>query len=165
MLTKNKVRKLLLAIIVGVVSISAIFYFSRLPVGVADWFVPFKVVEPYVGPVEMKNEYSKVVSWNKVKLVYETEDGTFTVWATTDIGWNNVGAWGEEVDLLGGTGRYTGHYNEEEGVQMISFRLDKVEYAIDFKGSSLIPKEDLIEIANTIMVSKFALADLQEGWR
>jgi hypothetical protein len=156
MLNKKKISKLVMVAAAGFVSISAILYFTRLPVGMADWSVPFKVVEPYPGPVEIENEYSKIVSWNKVKLVYETEAGKFTVWATTDIGWKNASSWDEEVDLLGGTGHYTGRYNEEEAVQMISFRLNEVEYMIDFKGSSPIPKDDLVEMANTILVSQFS---------
>ena len=119
----------------------------------ADWFVPFNVVEPFYDVEDLDKQYSKVMSYNKVKLVYENQEGILTVWATSEIGWNKVSNWEEEVELLNGA---TGHYNENNLVQSISFRVDEVEYSIDYKGNEPIPKRDLIKIANSIVITKFA---------
>lgn len=138
---------------VGFILLSTIFHIIKLPVHMADWFVPFKVVEPFYDVADLDKQYSKVMGYNKVKLVYENQEGILTVWATSEIGWNKVANWEEEIELLNGA---TGYYNETNLVQSISFRVDEVEYSIDYIGNASIPKSDLIKIANSIVITKFA---------
>jgi hypothetical protein len=149
----NKFRRILTVFIVGYILLSTIFYIIKFPVHMADWFVPFNVVEPLYDNENLNKQYSKVISYNKVKLVYENQEGILTVWATSEIGWNKVSKWEEELELLNGA---TGHYNENNLVQSISFRVDEVEYSIDYKGNDPISKSDLIKIANSIVITKFA---------
>lgn len=149
----DKFRRILNLFIVGFILLGTIFYLIKLPVHMADWFVPFNVVEPLYDIENLNKPYSKVISYNKVKLVYENQEGILTVWATSEIGWNKVSNWDEEVELFNGA---TGHYNENGLFQSISFRVEAVEYSIDYKGNEPIPKRDLIKIANSIVITKFA---------
>jgi hypothetical protein len=138
---------------VGFILLGTIFHIIKLPVHMADWLVPFKVVEPFYDIEDLDKQYSKVMGYNKVKLVYENQEGILTVWATSEIGWNKVSNWEEEVELLNGA---TGYYNETNLFQSISFRVDEVEYSIDYKGNDPISKSDLIKIANSTVITKFA---------
>lgn len=139
-------RRILNNVFIGIILFSGIVYFMKLPVHMADWFVPFKVIEPYI-PFEVENSYSKIVGLDRVKLVYENEKESITVWATTEIGWNKVSSW-ETVQLRGATG----YYNETAEIQIISFQVDSVEYAIDYRGKEFMSKEELIKIANSIVI-------------
>lgn len=149
----NKFRKILTVFIGGFILLGTIFHIIKLPIHMADWFVPFSVVKPLYDIENLNKQYSKVISHNKVKLVYENQDGVLTVWATSEIGWNKVSNWDEEVELLNGA---IGHYNENDLVQSISFRVEEVEYSIDYKGNEPISKIDLINIANSIVITKYA---------
>ncbi|MGB2993806.1 MAG: hypothetical protein WBB47_14330 [Paenisporosarcina sp.] len=147
----NKLTRILTVFMVGFILLGTIFHIIKLPVHMADWLVPFKVVEPFYDVEDLDKQYSKVMGYNKVKLVYENQEGILTVWATSEIGWNKVSNWEEEVELLNGA---TGYYNETNLFQSISFRVD--EYSIDYKGNDPISKSDLIKIANSIVITKFA---------
>ncbi|MGB5946584.1 hypothetical protein [Paenisporosarcina sp.] len=149
----NKLTRILTVFMVGFILLVTIFHIIKLPVHMADWLVPFKVVEPFYDVEDLDKQYSKVMGYNKVKLVYENQEGILTVWATSEIGWNKVSNWEEEVELLNGA---TGYYNETNLFQSISFRVDEVEYSIDYKGNDPISKSDLIKIANSIVITKFA---------
>lgn len=143
-------RIVITRVIMGFIILSGIIYFMKLPVHMADWFVPFEIAEPYI-PFKVENSYSKIIGFDRVKLVYENENESITLWATTEIGWNNVSSW-ETVQLRGATG----YYNETSDIQMISFKVDSVEYAIDYRGKEFMSKEELIKIANSIVISKYA---------
>ncbi len=142
-----KKRRVLNLIILGFIFVGILFYYIRLPISTVSWFVPFKVESPSFIPLNVENSYAKVVGFDRVKLVYESTDDTLTTWVTTQIGWSNVSSWDEKVTLVNGTPAY---YNETDEVQMISWRLEDVEYAIDFTGSTPVPKEELIKIASSI---------------
>jgi hypothetical protein len=138
-----KTRKLLTTIIIVFLLVGAVLSTGKLPVSMAEWFVPFKVEEPTYIPIESDKKYSNVIGLDRVKLVYENPNETLTLWATTKIGWNVVSNWDERITLPNGI---TGHYDEHDDVKMLSWRKGKVEYAIDYKGQNL-SKEDLIEVA------------------
>src|SRR5699024_124066 len=106
-----------------------------------------KVESPSYIPLNVEDSYSKVVGFNKVKIVYENQDGSFTTWATSKIGWNNVSSWDEKITLENGT---TAYYTETDDVQMISWIKDKVEYAIDYSGDKSLSKDELIKMASSI---------------
>ncbi len=142
-----KKRRILNFIIVGFILIGTLFYFIKLPVNMAGWFVPFKVEIPNYIPLNVENSYVKVVGFNRVKIVYENLDESLTTWATSEIGWNNVSSWDEKITLENGT---TAYYNVKNDVQMISWRMDKVEYAIDYTGDKSLPKDELIKVASSI---------------
>ena len=142
-----KKRRILNLIILGFILVGILFYYIRLPVSTASWFVPFKVESPSYIPLNVENSYAKIVGFNRVKLVFESTDETLITWVTTKIGWSNVSSWDEKITLANGTPAY---YNETEEGQMISWRLEDVEYAIDFTGNTPIPKEQLIKIASSI---------------
>jgi hypothetical protein len=140
-------RKFLTSLFVIFILISTIIYFFKLPVNMAGWFVPFKVGTATYIPISVENQYSKLIGFNRVKTVYENPDETITVWVTSEIGWNNVSNWDEHFSLDDGT---TAYYNSSDTVQMISWRKGKVEYAIDFKGTSPLSKDVLIKIASSL---------------
>lgn len=143
----HKKRKLLTSLFVGFILLGMILYLIKLPVHMAGWFVPFKVEIPTYIPIDIESEYAKAVGFDRVKVIYKNPEESMTVWATTKIGWNNVSSWDESITLIDGTPAY---YNESEGMQMISWRLDKVEYSIDFKGQEPLSKGDLIKVASSI---------------
>ncbi|WP_019412930.1 hypothetical protein [Paenisporosarcina sp. TG20] len=149
----SKLGKLLGIIIIGIISLSLILYFMRLPVQMADWFVTFNVEEPNYKPEEINNKYSKIVSRNKVKTIYEYNDGTLTIWASSEIGWTKGEIWGENVSLL--VGEKTAFYQKERNFQMVSFDTQGVEYKIEYIGEGF-SKEELIEVANIIVIAKYA---------
>ena len=147
-LTKtDKKRKLLTSLIVGFILLGTIFHFIKLPVNMGSWFVPFKVETPTYIPIDIESAFAKVVGIDRVKIIYEGPRGSVTVWATSKIGWNNVSSWDERITLADGTPAY---YNETDNIQMISWRLDKIEYAIDFKGKQPLSKTELTKIASSI---------------
>ena len=113
----------------------------------ASWFVPFKVETPSYIPIEAENEFAKVFIFNRVKIVYKNQNESLTVWATSKIGWNNVSSWDEKITINDET---TAYYNESGDVQIISWRLGKVEYAIDYKGNEPLPIEKMIKMASSI---------------
>ncbi|RXI96600.1 hypothetical protein DS745_23150 [Anaerobacillus alkaliphilus] len=117
--------------------------FIKLPVNVAGLFVPFKVENITYIPINVEKQYAKVSSFNRLKTVYESQNESITVWATSKIGWNKVAGWDESITLSDGT---TAYYNSVDNVQMISWRKNKVEYAIDYKGTKAMPKEELIKM-------------------
>lgn len=138
------VKKVVLyTVIAGVLFIGLIFPHIKLPNVMANQLVPFKVEEPSYLPIKTSKTYSHVIGSDRVETVYENKNETITVWATTDIGWNVVSNWTEQIVLSNGI---RGYYNEQDSLQMISWRKGNVEYAIDYEGENLT-KEDLIEIA------------------
>ncbi|MBM6617894.1 hypothetical protein [Bacillus suaedaesalsae] len=147
-------RRVITNVIIGVILLSGLFYFAKLPVSMVEWFVPFKVYTPYI-PFEVEDSYYKISGIDRVKLVYENEDESMIVWATTEIGWNNVTQWDETLQIHGGKV----YYNEVDGIQMISFRVDSVEYAIDYRGKDLLTKDELLKIASSIIFIKYAFND------
>jgi hypothetical protein len=143
----DKKRKLLTSLFVGFILLGMIFYLIKLPVNMASWFVPFKVEKPTYIPLDIESEYAKVVGFDRVKIIYKSPEESVTVWATSKIGWNNVSSWDESITLTDGTPAY---YNESDDLQMISWRMDKVEYAIDFKGQQSLSRDELIKVASSI---------------
>jgi hypothetical protein len=142
-----KLRKFMTALLLGLFLIGVIFYYVKLPVGMAGLFVPFKVETPEYLPFKVENKYAKFAGFDKVEIIYENQNETLTVWATSNIGWNNVSEWDEKVTLGDSA---TAYYGETDNVQMISWRVDEVEYAIDYEGNMSLDKEELIKIASSI---------------
>jgi hypothetical protein len=143
----DKRRKFLTSLFVIFILISTILYFFKLPANMAGWFVPFKVETATYIPISVENQYSKLIGFKRVKTVYENSNETITVWATSEIGWNNVSNWDEHISLSDNT---TAYYNSRDRVQMISWRKGNVEYAIDFKGAEPLSKYELIKIASSL---------------
>ncbi|UTT42654.1 DUF4367 domain-containing protein [Exiguobacterium aurantiacum] len=83
---------------------------------------------------------------SQVKLVYENDVESLTIWATTNLGWNHVTGWDESIKLSDGS---SGHYTEVDQTKMVSWQYENVEYAIDYSGSRL-SKEELLKIASSI---------------
>lgn len=140
-------RKFLSLLIIGVILLGIIFYFIKLPVHMAGWFVPFKVEIPAYIPLDTESEYAKIVGFNRVKVIYDSPDESITLWATSEIGWNNVSSWDESVSLSDGT---TAYYNERDHIQMLSWRMGEVEYAIDYKGKQPLSKDVFIKVASSL---------------
>lgn len=113
----------------------------------ANWFVPFKVESPNEVPFSVKNNYAKISGFDRVKLVYENDRETLIVWVTNDNGWVNGSHVYDTVPLTNGL---QGVYKEENGVQMLSFRKDSVEFAIEYNGDILLDKEELVQVASSI---------------
>lgn len=120
----------------------------KLPVNIASWFVTFEVELPEYIPLDIETKYAKVVGFNKLKIVFENPNEKLTVLITNDIGWNNVSNWDEEVKLTDGVLAYYNR-NDVNNIQMISWRKDRVEYAIDYEGKGSIDKHKLIKIASS----------------
>jgi hypothetical protein len=120
----------------------------KFPTNKIGWIVPFEVETPDYMPVEVENEYAKFIGFDRVKIVYENEEDSLTVWATTEIGWNNVSNWDEKISLTDGRRAY---YTESGSTQMVSWQNGKeVEYAIDYEGNTPLNKDELIRIASSI---------------
>ncbi|MEC5424773.1 DUF4367 domain-containing protein [Virgibacillus sp. C22-A2] len=143
----DRKRKFLTSLIVGFILLGTIIYLIKLPVNMAGWFVPFKVEIPTNIPLDIESEYAKVVGFDRVKIIYESPEESVTFWATSKIGWNNVSSWDESITLADGTPAY---YNERDNIQMLSWRMDKVEYAIDYKGKQPLSKDELIKVASSL---------------
>ncbi|GAA0344034.1 hypothetical protein GCM10008967_38090 [Bacillus carboniphilus] len=143
----DKRRRFITYVIASLFIITILFNFVKLPVTMAGWFVPFKVDTPTYLPLDVEHQYAKVVGLDTVKILYKGSGGTITVWATTNIGWNNVSTWDEQVSLLDGT---TAYYDFIDNMQMISWKKGNVEYAVDYQGEPLLAREELIEIASSI---------------
>lgn len=139
-------RKFILGIVLAFFLVMILVDFIKLPVGFASIGIPVKLEAPDYLPFTADQQYAQVVTYNKVKLVYELGDDTLTIWVTSDIGWNNVSSWDEKVTLPDGTGA---HYTETAEAQMFSWRKGELEYAIDHTGEPL-SKEELIMIASSI---------------
>jgi hypothetical protein len=77
-------------------------------------------------------------------MIYKGKEESLNVWVSSDIGWNVVTNWDERISLTDGR---EAHYNKEDNVQMISWRIDNIEYSIDYEGYR--SKEDLIKIASS----------------
>jgi hypothetical protein len=74
-ITKSiKTRRVLPLLIVGFILLGTIFYFIKLPVLMAGWFVPFEVVTPSYIPINVENDYVKVIGFDRIKIVYENQD-------------------------------------------------------------------------------------------
>ncbi|WP_226682482.1 hypothetical protein [Sutcliffiella horikoshii] len=142
---KRRIFTLLIVVfIIGAITIP----FIKLPVNAAGLLVPFKVESATYVPIDVEKQYSKISGFNRVKTVYENQEESISVWATSEIGWNNVSNWDEQITLNDGT---TAYYNViDDNVHMISWRKDGVEYAIDYKGVKEISKEKLIKMVQSI---------------
>ncbi|ART74878.1 hypothetical protein B4U37_01915 [Sutcliffiella horikoshii] len=142
---KRRIFTLLIVVfIIGAITIP----FIKLPVNAAGLLVPFKVESATYVPIDVEKQYSKISGFNRVKTIYENQEESITVWATSEIGWNNVSNWDEQITLYDGT---TAYYNViDDNVHMISWRKDEVEYAIDYKGAKEISKEKLIKMVQSI---------------
>lgn len=116
-----------------------------LPITLTTSLVPFEVNEPTYLPIETTNQHSNLVNLNQVKLVYQNDVESLTIWATTDVGWNHVTNWDEQIKLLDGS---SGYYTEVDQIKIISWQYKNVEYAIDYSGNRL-SKEELLNIANS----------------
>ncbi|MFD1737640.1 DUF4367 domain-containing protein [Bacillus salitolerans] len=139
-----KTRKIL-SILLGLFIILGIFFsVVRLPIQMASWFVPFDVSSPTYLPIQSNNHYAKVSLYNRVKMIFENENERVTVWVTSQIGWHNVSSWDEQTRLLDGT---TAYYQENEHNQMLSWRINDVEYSIVYEGPSQLSKEEMMEMA------------------
>ncbi|MFN4214864.1 hypothetical protein [Exiguobacterium sp.] len=117
-----------------------------MPITVATSFVPFHVAPPSHLPLQVEEQHAYLQNLNQVRLVYKNETESLTVWATTEIGWNHVSSWDDEVRIRDGL---DGHYTEFDDMKMVSWQQDNVEYAIDYTGDHL-SKEDLLHIASSI---------------
>ena len=112
-----------------------------------NWLVPFKVESPGDLPFLVVDQYAKLSGFNRVKLTYKNEDETLNVWVTNDMGWVSASNMDEVIPLTNGL---QGHYKEVDGIQILSFRKDSVEFAIEYKGHILLEKEELVQVASSI---------------
>lgn len=133
-------------VIFGLIFILLIAGRAPLPLTFTTSFVPFEVNEPNYLPIETTNHYSNVVNLSQIKLVYENDVESLTIWATTNLGWNHVTSWDESIKLSDGS---SGYYTEVDQTKMVSWQYENVEYAIDYSGSRL-SKEELLKIASSI---------------
>ncbi|MGM7701790.1 DUF4367 domain-containing protein [Pseudalkalibacillus sp. Hm43] len=113
-----------------------------------NWIVPFEVVTPAYLPFEAEEEYAEFTGFDRVRLVFENAEDSLGIWVTSEIGWNNVTDWDEELTFEDGRKAY---YTESDGTQMLSWRNGKeVEYAIDYVGKEPLSKDELIQVASSI---------------
>lgn len=140
---KNKIFNIIIG---AFIILGLLLSLIKLPIHLANIIVPFDFETPNYIPMDTEKKYVKIVSLDTVKVIYEHQGGAFILWATTEIGWNNVSNWEEKLTLQNGK---TAFYTEADA-QIISWRNDKVEYAIDYIGNTAIAKEELIAIASSI---------------
>jgi len=149
-----KIKRVLNICLVAFLLIGVIFYFIKLPVRMAGWFVPFEVETSALIPIKVENSYAKVIGFERVKIIHENPEQSLTIWVTSEIGWNNVDSWDEKTKLMDGT---TAYYTETADTQLISWRMGEVEYSIEYKGKKSLSKVKLKEMASSISVTRFAL--------
>lgn len=113
----------------------------------ANWLVPFNVESPNEVPFTVNYKYAQIYGLDQVKLVYENEHNTLIVWVTNNIGWVDFSNMDEVVPLTNGL---QGYYKEEDGIQMISFRKDSLEFAVEYDGDIWLDKEELVKVASSI---------------
>ena len=148
------IRRVLNIFLAAFLLLGAVFYLVKMPVRMAGWFVPFEVETSALVPIKVENAYAKVIGFDRVKIVHENPDQSLTIWVTSEIGWNNVASWDEKTKLMGGT---TAYYTETADAHLISWRMEEVEYSIEFEGNEPLSKEKLIEMASSISITRFAM--------
>ncbi|WP_214876369.1 hypothetical protein [Exiguobacterium sp. CH10] len=114
-----------------------------LPIHATTSFVPFEIHPPTHLPFVAETEYAHLVSLGRVELVYENEEESMSIWATTELGWHHVEEWGRYAQTVQGSPVYL---NESDELTILSWQREGVEYAIDYKGHQL-SKQDLFDIA------------------
>lgn len=114
-----------------------------LPIHATTSFVPFEIHTPTHLPFAAETEYAHLVSLGRVELVYENEQESMSIWATTELGWHHVAEWEPYAQTVQGSPVYL---NESDELTILSWQRDGVEYAIDYSGHQL-SKQDLFDIA------------------
>ncbi|WP_214703736.1 MULTISPECIES: hypothetical protein [unclassified Exiguobacterium] len=114
-----------------------------LPIHATTSFVPFEIQSPTQLPFVTDSEYAHLVSLSRVELVYQNDEQSITVWATTELGWHHTETWEAYAQTIQGSPVYL---NETDELTVLSWQQDGVEYAIDYKGDQL-SKQDLFDIA------------------
>ncbi|WP_409271928.1 hypothetical protein V1499_19855 [Neobacillus sp. SCS-31] len=142
----NKIRNFLTFLFVCFIAFGMVVSFVKFPVSVAGIF--FKVEPPAYVPIQADHTYARAIGYNKVQLIYENQNESVIVWATSKLGWNNVSDWDESLTLPDGTtAYYTVGAND---TQMFSWTKGKVEYSIDYKGTRYLAKDEFIKTALSI---------------
>ncbi|GEN52656.1 hypothetical protein [Halobacillus faecis] len=140
-----KIKKILLIFLTLFVILSFALHFLKLPVNLVGWTTTFDVKHPEYIPFDADKQYGKKAGLDRVSLNYENSSSTLVVWVTNEIGWNNVSSWEEEMSLSDGTKAY---YTESDGIQIMSWRINNVEYAIDYTGSESLSRNEFIKVAS-----------------
>ncbi|WP_059172208.1 hypothetical protein [Bacillus sp. FJAT-27445] len=139
----NKIRNFLTVLFVGYIVFWLILSVMKFPMSVAGLF--FKVDPPAYLPIEADQKYARVIGMNRVQLIYENQNESIVVWATSKLGWNNVSDWDETLSMPDGTRAY--YTLGANDTQMFSWKRGKVEYTIDYKGTKDLGKEEFIKTA------------------
>ncbi|RDU37805.1 hypothetical protein DRW41_08270 [Neobacillus piezotolerans] len=139
----NKIRNVLTVLLVGYFTLGVVFYVVKIPISAAGLL--FKVEPPAYLPIEAEQSYAKVIGFNRVQLIYENQNESIIVWATSKLGWNNVAGWDETLSLPDGTPAY--FTVGADDIQMFSWTKGKVEYSIDYRGTRDLGKEEFIKTA------------------
>ncbi|QFT89544.1 hypothetical protein FIU87_12865 [Bacillus sp. THAF10] len=142
----DKKRKRLTILICGLIGLCAIFYMIRFPVAMANWIVPFEVQNPTYVPLDVENSYASTGGWNTVQMVYENDNQKIRIWASTKAG-TSASETTEKVML---NDEKQANYSAEGLSQHLSFRKGDVLYSIEYSGTGLVTKEELIKMANSI---------------
>ena len=114
-----------------------------LPIHATTSFIPFEIHTPTNLPFVAETEYAHLVNLGRVELVYENEEESMSIWATTELGWHHVEEWGRYAQTVQGSPVYI---NESDELTILSWQRDGVEYAIDYKGHEL-SMQDLFDVA------------------
>ncbi|WP_316569514.1 hypothetical protein [Neobacillus sp. YIM B06451] len=139
----NKIRNILTYLLVGYIAFMVVVSVVKFPVSVAGLF--FKLEPPVYVPIQADHTYARAIGFDRVQLTYENQNESIIVWATSKLGWNNVSDWDESLTLPDGT---TAYYTvASDDTQMFSWTKGKVEYSIDYKGTSNLAKEEFIKTA------------------
>ncbi len=144
-LPKNRKSRFIFKCILGMSFV--LFFIGRseipLPIPATTAFVPFEVHGPTHLPFVAETEYAHLVSLGKVELVYENEEESMTIWATTELGWHHTEQWETYSQTIQDSPVY---FNQTEALTILSWQRDGVEYAIDYKGHEL-SMQDLFDVA------------------
>lgn len=143
----TKKRKTLNILLIIFISYHIIFDVIHLPISLANWFVPFKVGVPQYIPFHVDDQYAKISGFNRVQFIFKNEHETLTVWATNDQDWIHYPDKRETYPLNSGQ---LGYYSETGNIQTLNFKKDAIHYSMDYEGSTLLSKNELRSIANSI---------------
>ena len=135
----------------GILGISFILLFIGrsevpLPIHATTSFVPFEIHPPTHLPFVAETEYAHLVSLGRVELVYENEEESMSIWATTELGWHHVEEREPYAQTVQGSPVYV---NESDELTILSWQRDGVEYVIDYSGHQL-SKQDLFDVATSM---------------
>lgn len=135
----------------GILGISFILLFIGrsevpLPIHATTSFVPLEIHLSTHLPFVAETEYAHLVSLGRVELVYENEEESMSIRATTELGWHHVEEWERYAQTVQGSPVYL---NESDELTILSWQRDGVEYAIDYSGHQL-SKQDLFDVATSM---------------